>query len=44
SAEQVALTLARIEFELRAAMFGIGAPALTALRGTPYLIDRAADI
>lgn len=37
SAEQVALSLERIEYELRAAMFGIGAADLKSLRGTPLL-------
>ncbi|TNJ67378.1 type 2 isopentenyl-diphosphate Delta-isomerase [Paenibacillus hemerocallicola] len=38
SADEVALVLERIEFELRAAMFGIGAADLSELRGTPLLV------
>ncbi|WP_342773071.1 type 2 isopentenyl-diphosphate Delta-isomerase [Paenibacillus flagellatus] len=38
SAERTAQTLERIEFELRAAMFGIGAGDLRKLRDTPRLV------
>jgi isopentenyl-diphosphate delta-isomerase len=38
SADEAALELERIEFELRAAMFGIGAADLSELRGTPLLV------
>jgi isopentenyl-diphosphate delta-isomerase len=38
SAEEAALALERIEFELRAAMFGIGAADLGEMRGTPLLV------
>lgn len=37
SAEEAGLALERIAFELRAAMFGIGAASLDQLRGTPRL-------
>lgn len=42
SAEEASLALERIEFELRAAMFGIGAADLSALRGTPLLMAAGA--
>lgn len=42
SAEAASHALERIEFELRATMFGIGAADLGQLRGTPYLV-RVAD-
>lgn len=42
SAGEAAAVLERIEFELRAAMFGIGAATLEALRGTPLLVRSAA--
>ncbi|GAA3405356.1 type 2 isopentenyl-diphosphate Delta-isomerase [Paenibacillus hodogayensis] len=41
SAERAALVLARIEFELRAAMFGIGADSLERLRATTLLETRS---
>ncbi|RKN84653.1 type 2 isopentenyl-diphosphate Delta-isomerase [Paenibacillus ginsengarvi] len=40
SAEEAAARLERIEFELRAAMFGIGAGKLAELRGTSRLVSR----
>lgn len=40
SAEAAAVVLERIEFELRAAMFGIGAADLSELRDTPLLVRR----
>ncbi|MEF3301879.1 type 2 isopentenyl-diphosphate Delta-isomerase [Paenibacillus sp. GYB003] len=43
SAEEAAQTLERIEFELRAAMFGIGAADLDGLRGTRRLVRVAGD-
>lgn len=40
SPEETDLALQRISFELRAAMFGIGAASLSELRGTPHLTKR----
>lgn len=39
SVEQLDLLFQRIEFELRAAMFGIGAGRLSELKGTPRLVN-----